>query len=220
MRYSTSAILDHARHHLRFYSASAIGLVVGAMVQAQPAVRLMLAGDSFFVLYLALVAVLSLRLSPEEMRRRASVEDVGIALILLMTVVAIVVTVASIFALLSRPGAPSGSELGLSVASVLLGWLTLHTVVAFHYAHLFYQREDDLGQRSDACGLAFPGTAEPEFSDFLYFSFVIGMTAQVSDVQVTEAPMRRLVLLHGILSFLFNTVLLALAVNVAAGQVH
>jgi uncharacterized membrane protein len=104
---------------------------------------------------------------------------------------------------------------------VLLGWLTLHTVAAFRYAHLYYTPvPSGTGASRDAGGLAFPSTSEPGPWDFLYYSLVIGMTSQVSDVQTLSAEMRRTTLVHGVTSFFFNTVILALAVNVAAGYAH
>ena len=100
----------------------------------------------------------------------------------------------------------------MAVAGVPLGWLTLHTLAAFHYANLYYAPRP--GGR-EAGGLDFPGTKEPGPWDFLYFAFVIGMTAQVSDVAVRTAQMRRAALAHGVASFFYNTVILALAVNAA-----
>jgi uncharacterized membrane protein len=96
----------------------------------------------------------------------------------------------------------------------------LHTVAAFHYAHLYYTRTGHDGASRDAAGLNFPDTEEPTSWDFLYFSFVIGMTAQVSDVQVLTMSMRRLVIIHGIVSFFYNTVLLALSVNIVVALTH
>lgn len=139
-------------------------------------------------------------------------------LIVLLTLCAVSLCLAAIFALLGAPGAPGPLPLGLAVASVLLGWLTLHTVAAFRYAHLYYSPSD--GSQRDAGGLAFPGTPEPGPWDFLYYSLVVGMTSQVSDVQTLSPEMRRTTLAHGVTSFFFNTVILALAVNVAAGYAH
>ena len=99
----------------------------------------------------------------------------------------------------------------LALATVTLSWLVLHTVFSLHYAHIFYG--DDRAGQGLAGGLDFPGDRLPDYTDFAYFSFVIGMTCQVSDVQVTSATMRRLTLLHGILSFGYNTVILALLIN-------
>jgi len=117
----------------------------------------------------------------------------------LLALSAVVLSLASIFALLARSGDPDPSELSLAVASVPLGWLTLHTIIAFHYAHLFYAPDDAETHRDK--GLIFPDTAEPGAWDFLYFSFVIGMAAQVSDVTVRTGGMRKLVLAHSIVSF-------------------
>jgi uncharacterized membrane protein len=209
----------HVRLHARFYTAALFGVLAGLATgdRVQDPVRLMLAGDGFFALYLALVAVMAVRMTPARLRDRASSEDVGLALILLLTMVAVSISLASIFSLLHDGSQTTDTELTLAVASVLLAWMTLHTVVTFHYAHRYYQRAAGATD-GIAGGLQFPGTAAPGFGDFLYFAVVIGMTAQVSDVQVTSSTMRRLVLIHGVLSFLFNTVLLALAVNVAASQ--
>lgn len=187
---------------------------------AQP-IRLMVAGDGFFGVYLVSMAVLETRATPEDMRRRASFEDEGIILIVLITLTAISLSIGSIFALLNEPERPDTLRLALAIASVPLGWLTLHTIAAFHYAHLYYAKAmSSRGHRQDAGGLEFPDTSEPTGWDFLYYSFVVGMTAQVSDVQVLTTPMRRLTLAHGVVSFFYNTIILALAVNLAVGQGH
>ena len=121
-------------------------------------------------------------------------------------------SLAAIFLLLRQVGAGDAGGGILAVASVPLGWLMLHTLAAFHYANLFYAPEADAGE---AAGLEFPGTEEPGPWDFLYFAFVIGMTAQVSDVVVRTTAMRRTMLAHGIGAFFYNAVILALAVNAA-----
>jgi uncharacterized membrane protein len=101
----------------------------------------------------------------------------------------------------------------LAGITILLSWLLAHTVFALHYAHEYFR---DLAENRPP-GLNFPSEHDdPDYWDFLYFSFVVGMTAQVSDVQVLTQPWRRLVLAHGILSFLFNTVVLALSINLFA----
>lgn len=215
------AIAGHLRHHLRFYAAGLLGIAVGLATHGfDPLIRLILASDGFFGLYLMLMSIMATRATTDSMRTRAAFEDEGVILIVLITVAAIGVCIAAIFMLLGQ-GSPDARRLLLSMATVLLGWLTLHTMMAFHYAQLYYapERAAD-GKRSDAGGLAFPKTPRPGPWDFLYYSFVVGMTAQVSDVQVQNTTMRRLTLAHGVLAFLFNTVLLALAVNVAASQVR
>ncbi len=214
------AIRDHLRHHLRFYLAAALGAIAGAATGGlAPPTRLALAADFFFAAYLAAIAVHTAGATPETMRRRAAIDDEGMPLIVLITLGAIASSIAAIFAIVGRKAAAETSELVLALASVLLGWLTLHTIVAMRYAHLYYARAAGGGVGRDAGGLVFPGTEEPVIWDFLYFSFVVGMTAQVSDVQVASPRLRRLTLAHGVASFFFNTIILALAVNVAAGLV-
>lgn len=210
----------HLHHHWRFYTAALVGLAAGAAssLLSQP-LPFAIGGDAFFTVYLALMAWQIRDLTPAMLRRRASFEDEGMPLITLITGAAITLSLGSLFAALGQSGGLGALSLGLSIASVPLGWLTLHSVAAFHYAHVYYARADGAGEkRKEAGGLRFPDTGEPDFWDFLYHSFVVGMTAQVSDVQVQTPRMRRLVLAHSVASFFYNTVLLALAVNVAVSR--
>jgi uncharacterized membrane protein len=110
---------------------------------------------------------------------------------------------------------PRTLRLSLSVAALLLSWLLIHTLFAFHYARLYYSQPegDDIHHR----GLKFPDDDEPDYLDFLYYSFVVGMTSQVSDVAVLSRPMRRLTLIHGILSFVYNIAVLAMSINIIGG---
>jgi uncharacterized membrane protein len=191
------------------------------MDRLAPALRMVAAGDGFFAAYLILVTWLIVRCAtPDHLRRRASSGDEGIAIIVVITLVAIVLSFYSIFSILNQDQ-PGIIHLILALIGVPLGWFAFHAVMAFHYAHLYYgQLTAGAGKRRDAGGLAFPGDQQPGFVDFLYYSFVVAMTAQVSDVQVVTTEMRRVTLVHGIASFFFNTVILALAVNVAAGLTH
>jgi len=177
-----------------------------------PAMRIIVAGDGFFAVYLASTALLALRATAADLRRHAGYEDEGMPLIILLTLSAISLSLGAIFTAVGKH--PPRFEFVFMIASVPLGWFTLHTIAAFRYAHLYYAKA--ASGKSDAGGLLFPGTQEPSLWDFLYYSFVIGMTSQVSDVQVQSPAMRRLTLTHGVTSFFFNTVLLALAVNIGA----
>ena len=217
-----ASIPRHLRHHIRFYSSALIGLILWfAMGRLVPGMRLIAAGDGFFAAYLGFITLLACKANPDFLRRRANSDDEGIAVIVLITLIAIVLSFYSIFNLISGSATPDAPRLILAIIGVPLGWFTLHTVMAFHYAHIFYgQTAADGGECIDAGGLAFPGGGTPTVVDFLYYSFVVAMTAQVSDVQVMTTEMRRLTLVHGVASFFFNTVILALAVNVAAGLSH
>ena len=99
------------------------------------------------------------------------------------------------------------AHLPLAAASILVAWLLMNTIFAFHYAHLYYVDGREPG------GLSFPGTVEPDYFDFLYFALVIGMTFQVSDVTIVDARTRRVALGHAVIAFFFNVVVLALSVN-------
>jgi uncharacterized membrane protein len=213
--------LKHTRHHGRFYLALAVGAAVFLLTGAAAMpTRVAAGGDAFYGVYLVAMMLQAARGTPGLLRQRATYEDEGMILIVIITVAAIALSVATMVSLLHEKGQPEALTLVLAIASVPLGWLTLHTVAAFHYSHLYYMRASRNGGGRDAAGLSFPETGEPGAWDFLYFSFVIGMTAQVSDVQVLTMPMRRLVMIHGIVSFLYNTVLLALSVNIVVALTH
>lgn len=203
-------------HHRRFLAAAIFGLVLYGLlpvVGLSGELRLVVAVDGFFVAYLGAILALSLGSSADRLRARAKTEDEGILLISGLTVLAIGFSLVSILTLLNTAKGPGSFGLVLAILSVPLGWLTLHAMAAQHYADLFYRPDGD----APAGGLDIPGTDEPESIDFLYFSFVIGMTAQTADVSITSRPFRRAVLAHSIASFLFNTVLVAVAVNAAIG---
>lgn len=211
--------MHHFRRHLSFYLALLLGVILWAALHGlEGPLRLALAGDLFFATYLVAAGWRMIGASPDSIRKQAEQDDEGILVIILLTVASVVLSFVAIFGLVNAPGTRHLGLFLLSLAGVPLGWLTLHTVMTWHYAHLFYAPGD--GDGKDRGGLEFPGTDEPVMSDFLYYSFVVGMTAQVSDVQVSAQGLRRLTLLHGVISFFFNAVIVALAVNVAIGQAH
>jgi len=150
--------------------------------------------------------------------RVARLQDSGRTLIFMLVVIC---TCASLFAVAYLLGSAKGLQAGkltwhvlLAIATVASSWSLMHTVFALHYAHIYYRKGDkDVGAEDDG-GLQFPGDTRPDFMDFGYFSFVIGMTCQVSDVQITSQRIRRLALVHGVLSFGFNTAILALSINI------
>jgi uncharacterized membrane protein len=202
-----------AHRHGRFLIAFGLGLAAGLAAWAlsiAPDFALLTAADAFFLIYLVLTARIVGSTGPDDLRRHAEEEDEGVALILLLAALAVLVSVTAIFLVLNAD-ASSLAARSLALVSLPLGWATVHTLAAFHYAHLHYR---------EAPGMRFPGKGDPDAWDFLYASFTIGMTAQVSDVEVATRPMRRAVLVHGVASFFYNTCILALAVNAAltAGQ--
>ena len=172
--------------------------------------------------YLGLTALLVLPATPEQLRRRARELDPRGWVILMIIVAAAIVSLFALgFTLHKEANETSwavASRLALAGCTVAASWMLAHTTFALHYAHHFYGDGPAPGPDDDRGGLAFPGDQMPDYWDFLYFSFVVGMTCQVSDVQVTSRAMRRLTLLHGVLAFFFNTVVLALAVNLLASS--
>ena len=153
----------------------------------------------------------------------AAADDPGRNATLIIAQVAVGVGLLAALLILGRGPHNRGSshELavdGIGFVAVLFGWLLIHTIFTFHYAHLFY-RDRDRDKESDR-GLTFPGNQLPDYYDFAYFSFVIGMTFQVSDVQITARPIRHWVLWHGLISFGYNTAILAFVVNVVVGLVQ
>lgn len=175
----------------------------------------------FCFLFLSWVEML--RATPEFMSRRAKYEDPGRFVILcLITAAACASLLAIGFILHDSKGLSTGLlflHLVLSVSTIVGSWLLVHTIFASHYAKDYYQDDPSTPEIDDVGGLEFPNCTQPDYWDFLYFSFVIGMTSQVSDVQVLSRPMRRLTLFHSVLSFFFNTAILAMSINIIAGMI-
>ncbi|NKN36475.1 DUF1345 domain-containing protein [Agrobacterium sp. a22-2] len=169
----------------------------------------------FFAGYLLLSWLRLRRLTPAYLKIHADAADAPALVIFAATALTIIAAIGSLFLALNRDAPSNVFELLLAFCSVLFGWLTIHTMAAMHYAHVFWKpmgKPVD-GKRGYRGGLEFPGTPEPSGYDFVYFSFVIGMTAQTSDVQITTTAMRKLNLVHATVSYFFNTVLIAAAVN-------
>jgi uncharacterized membrane protein len=112
---------------------------------------------------------------------------------------------------------PRAGYLTLTAAALLLSWLLIQTLFAFHYARLYYARPED--GKEHQRGLKFPDEGEPDYLDFAYYACVIGMTSQVSDVAVTARHMRRITLIHGVLAFVFNITILAMSINIIGGLI-
>lgn len=202
------ATFAHLRHHQRLYAALVLGLASFAFTSGFSApFRIIAASDTFFVVYLFLITFL-LGETCRQLKARAAVEDEGILVVLLIVLTAVTTTCAAVIVLLHHSHGRVTVPLIVALAGAPLGWFTLHVVAAFHYANLYYAPA-----KARTPPLLFPGGEEPAAWDFLYYAFVVGMTAQVSDVQVAQARIRRATLGHGVVSFLFNTVLIAMAVN-------
>jgi uncharacterized membrane protein len=173
--------------------------------------RLLIGWDTFVAIYIVLVYTMMLRSTLATIRRMAALQDDGRFVIPLLTALGAFASLAAIVFELGQ-GQHKPVELMFATLTVALSWAAVHTGFALHYAHEYYR-----GKKPG--GLQFPSGDQDEHADywdFVYFSFVIGMTAQVSDVGITDKAIRRTVTAHGIISFVFNTALLALMVNIAA----
>jgi len=197
----------------RTFFAVALGIVAFFLLPSslRLVTRLLIGWDSFVAVYIVLVYIMMGRSTLATIRRMAALQDDGRYLIPLLTALGAFASLAAIVSELGQAN-HKPAELMFATLTVALSWAAVHTGFALHYAHEYYRG-------SKPSGLQFPSGDKDEHADywdFVYFSFVIGMTAQVSDVGITDKTIRRTVTVHGIISFVFNTALLALMVNIAA----
>ncbi len=200
----------------RTFTSIAIGIVAFFLLPdtLRLVTRLLVCWDIFVTCYLVLAYIMMFRCGLARIKRNAVLEDDGRFLILMVTALG---AFASIAAIVFELGASnrSGPQLALATVTIALSWAAVHTGFALHYAHDYYRGVTP-------GGLQFPSGDQhdhADYWDFVYFSFVIGMTAQVSDVGITDKVIRRTATVHGIISFVFNTALLALMVNIAASAI-
>src|SRR5882724_5174840 len=208
----------------RLFIAVALGLVIAlalaTLTSWRVASALLIGWDVCAGLYLVFAFHIMSKADVHRMRRQARLQDEGQIGILILTAVAALASLVAIFALLgsSSAGMRSAADLFLATITILLSWAFTHTIFALHYAHEYYDENDGKGGKGG--GMEFPGgECEPDYWDFMYFSFVTGMCAQVSDVTVSCKPIRRTVFGHSVISFIFNAALLALTVNIAASAI-
>lgn len=208
-------IVRIVRARPRLFLAAALGAVVGFALPTdwRLATRLLVGWDAGVAIYLVLAFQAMASSDIARIRWRAALLDEDRIAFLVLTASAALASLGAIVAELGAKGAAHApAHLALALATIALSWAFTHTIFALHYAHEFY-----IEARHEDGGLAFPGKRQPDYWDFLYFSLVIGMTSQVSDVAVTAKSIRRTVSAHGVISFFFNATLLALMVNIAAG---
>ena len=207
--------------HARLFVSTAIGAASLAVLPAGWAhlTRGIAAWDAGACAYLVLMLVLFARTPTSRMPARAEAQQDGEWTLFFLVLAAIGISFAAIIGEFGsmKAAAPGPKELkvALVAATLVFSWLLAQAVFALRYAHEFYQVSP--GQQGVDGGLAFPGEDKPDYWDFLYFAVVLGMTFQVSDVQITARKLRRLATLHGLLGFVFNTVIIALSVNLASG---
>ncbi|ESZ64320.1 DUF1345 domain-containing protein [Mesorhizobium sp. L103C131B0] len=215
------------QRHKQFFVSLAVGLVVFAavlpLIGALPvctrlAYSISIAADSFFVVFIALVIAKMPLLSGRYLSKNARELDLPVLGIFAITLGIVAMAIVLLFLLINHKDRDP-IELGFAMLSIPLGWFTIHAMAALHYAHVYWMDGDAIDaetkKKIPVGGLDFPGSKRPDGWDFLYFATVIGMTAQTADTAITTSHMRRVVLVHSILSFFFNAVIVAAVVNLA-----
>ena len=204
----------YARTRLLIALAAGVVLFFVLPQDMRFATRTLLAWDLTALAYIVMTLIMIARSTVDTCYARAAYYDEGDWVILLVIIVSASASFATIFSELAVLKTPQGSlwpALVLTGATVALSWTFTHLVFTLHYANIYYRPDDD-----GPGGLEFPGDRPPDYWDFLYYSFVIGCAAQTGDVGTVSPAMRRITLVHGIVSFVFNTAILALTINVGA----
>jgi uncharacterized membrane protein len=208
-----------ARHRIVISFAIAAFVWFALRGRVQTSTQSIVTWDAFAVCVLVLAWLTIITTPPEKLRLRAQKQDLSHILIFIFVLVAACAGLFAVgFLFFNKAVATQRSHffvhLLMSLIAVICSWMLVHTVFGLRYAHTYYGDPDGpTGPKPHAGGLEFPGNRDPDYMDFAYFSFVIGMTFQVSDVVITSRDFRKLVLAHGMLSFGFNTVILALTLN-------
>ncbi|MCE0499648.1 MAG: DUF1345 domain-containing protein [Methylacidiphilales bacterium] len=211
--------------HHRFMTACGTAALAfaGLHGNAAFATQLVSAWDVFAFTIIVLSWFMLSTQDPYEARRNARLQDTSRTALFVIVIAAATVSLFAVFILLGSvkelsPGS-FAAHVTLSVSAIVLSWMLVHTLFCLRYAHLYYAGAHQVDRDDVEGGLIFPQDKNPDYLDFAYFSFVIGMTCQVSDVQISSKRMRRLATVHGLISFVFNTAILAMFVNIVAGLI-
>jgi uncharacterized membrane protein len=201
------------------HAAFVVGLVLGAVsgmlaLWLAPEFAISIGANGLFIGFLAVTYLKLPHLTADYLREHAREEDTPVFGIFLVVFLVIVASVVSLFLALSGGQTPDPWEVTISVVSVLLGWFTVQAMGALHYAYEYYQVEDAAEGSEFEGGLDFQGEEDPDGFDFMYFSYTVGTSVATSDTKTESHKMRRMVTVHLVFSHLFNTIILAAAVNV------
>jgi uncharacterized membrane protein len=203
----------------RFFTAALVGALLWFLLPREwrASTRLLVTWDCATGLYLMMAVVMMARSNIDRIRYRADLQDEGQMVILGLTIITALISLAGIVVEMATAKTLKGHDewqhVALAGLTVLLSWTFTHTMFAIHYAHEYY-----VGPENElALGLEFPGNEPPDYWDFVYYSFIIGTACATADVNVTSKNMRRISTLHCVVAFFFNTTILALTVNIGAG---
>jgi uncharacterized membrane protein len=207
------------------YISFGVALIAFFLVRTQfsiPAVAL-ITWVAFALAIIIMDWIIILNAHPREIRKIAKLQDSSRLLIFLFVIVSSIISLGAILFLLkstkSLPEADVTGHILLAMASVIVSWWLVHTLFTMRYAHMYYDTDTDDGNTTPVGGLEFPEEKEPDYLDFVYFSFVIGMTFQVSDVEISDRHIRRLAWMHGLIAFAFNTAIVALSINIVSSMI-
>jgi len=201
------------------FCASLIAFIFLRNARIDSILKLMYLWNVFSLTLLILYWIVVFTRSVEKIREFSRREDGSLLYVFLIILISAFTSMFTVLLLFISKEIGAMNELLYFLAaipSMLFSWAIIHTAFAFHYAHIYYDDSDN-DPKIHAAGLDFPGEKKPDYRDFAYFSFVIGMTFQVSDVQITSRKIRRVALLHGLISFALNTFVVALTINLVAG---
>jgi uncharacterized membrane protein len=211
----------------RLFISMACGIIVGLLSPAEwhATTRLLIGWNAGTFFYFVLVGRMILGGSHETIAQKAESQDEGRFVILIFTILAATAAFGAIIAQLGTvkdaKGLLKDLHIGLAAATIVSAWTLIHLMFALHYAHEFVIERLVQGAEPAKTrgGLRFPGTETPDYLDFLYFSYVIGVACQTADVEISLPGMRRIALVHCVLAFFFNSAVLALTINIAAGLI-
>lgn len=226
-RTAFGAPLRVARARPRLFISMACGILAGFLLPDVWRVntRLLIGWNVAAFLYLVLTGLMIAAASRADMERRADEQDEGRFAILILSILAAAAAfgaiVAQLGSLKDAKGLVKDLHIVLAAATIVSAWALIHLMFALHYAHEFVSERAATGPGSGKArgGLIFPGTQAPDYLDFLYFSYVIGVACQTADVEISSPDMRRIALVHCVLAFFFNSAVLALTINIAAGLI-
>lgn len=179
----------------------------------------MIGWDTFSLCMIIMSWITFLITTPQKIRQQSKVQDSSRVIIFIIILISTFASFLAVLLLLVTKQQFKSAEtfhLIIAIAGMVLSWFLIHTIFTLRYAHIFYG-DDEETPETHAAGLKFPDDTEPDYFDFAYFAFVLGMTFQVSDVQITSKQFRRMAMLHGLLSFGYNTIMIALTINLIAG---
>jgi uncharacterized membrane protein len=212
-------LLARPRLWIAFAGGLAVGMGCHWLGGFYPSTSVILGWDATCLTYIALMMHNIAKRSPEEMRERAARDDQSRGVILVIVLVAAVASVVAVGLELSLAKKASDLErtvrVALAFVTVASSWFMVHLMFALHYAHGYY--DCDAVALADVGGLKFPGDEPPDYWDFLHFSLIIGVASQTADIAITAKALRRLSTVHSLFAFAFNTVIVALTINLLAG---